>query len=110
LGDQVRNGLTKAFASSGFPGQVTGVGSMFKLIAHDRPVFDYRSQKHTDAEAAALVELQRLLVLKGFHVSSVGMGFLSTVMTSEEIDSFCSATAECLHLMRKQCESELGPR
>ena len=96
LGDRVRAGLTSAFAASGYPGQVTGVGSMFKVIGHQRPVFDYRSQKHTDAEAADIVELQRLLVLKGFHISGAGMGFLSTAMVPGDIDSFCAATEECL--------------
>lgn len=101
LGDRLREGLTRAFASSGYRGQVTGVGSMFKIIGHQRPVFDYRSQKHTDAEAADIVELQRLLVLKGFHISGAGMGFLSTVMVPEEIDRFCEATEECLRELAK---------
>ena len=96
LGDRVRAGLTQAFASSGFPGQVTGVGSMFKIITHQRPVHDYRSQQHTPAESAAMVVLQRLLVLKGFHVSGAGMGFLSTAMVAQDIDNFCAATEECL--------------
>lgn len=100
LGDRVRSGLTKAFESSGFPGQVTGVGSMFKIITHQRPVYDYRSQKHSEAESAAMVELQRLLVLKGFHVSGAGMGFLSTAMVAEDIDSFCAATEECLRQLK----------
>ncbi|MGE3595973.1 MAG: aspartate aminotransferase family protein [Dehalococcoidia bacterium] len=101
LGDRIRSGLTQAFQSSGYPGQVTGVGSMFKLIAHNRPVFDYRSQKHTDAESADLIELQRLLVYKGFHISGAGMGFLSTAMTSEDVDRFCAATEECLTMLQK---------
>lgn len=105
LGDRVREGLTAAFASSGYPGQVTGVGSMFKIIGHQRVVHDYRSQKHTDAEAADIVELQRLLVLKGFHVSGAGMGFLSTVMVPEEIDRFCEATEECLRELVKNTAS-----
>lgn len=96
LGDRAREGLTRAFQSSGYPGQVTGVGSMFKIIGHQRQVVDYRTQKHTDAEAADIVELQRLLVLKGFHISGAGMGFLSTAMVPEEIDRFCEATEECL--------------
>lgn len=96
LGDRVRTGLTKAFESSRYPGQVTGVGSMFKIITHQRPVYDYRSQRHTPEESAAMVELQRLLVLKGFHVSGAGMGFLSTAMVDQDIDSFCAATEECL--------------
>lgn len=102
LGDRVRDGLTAAFASSGYAGQVTGVGSMFKIIGHQRPVFDYRSQRHTEAEAAVIVELQRLLVLKGFHISGAGMGFLSTAMVPEEIDRFCEATEECLRELTKQ--------
>jgi glutamate-1-semialdehyde 2,1-aminomutase len=101
LGDRVREGLTRAFASSGYPGQVTGVGSMFKIMAHQRPVFDFRSQKHSPAEAAAIAELQRMLVLKGFHISGVGMGFLSTAMVPEEIDRFCEATEECLRELAK---------
>ncbi|NIJ17850.1 aspartate aminotransferase family protein [Sphingobium vermicomposti] len=96
LGDRARAGLTAAFASSGFPGQVTGVGSMFKIITHQRPVYDYRSQTHTAAESAAMVELQRMLVLKGFHVSGAGMAFLSTAMVAEDIDKFCAAAEESL--------------
>ena len=100
LGDRVRDGLTKAFEASGYPGQVTGVGSVFKIITHNRPVFDYRSQKHTAAESAAMVELQRLLVLKGYHVSGAGMGFLSTAMVPEDIDGFCAAAEECLSALK----------
>lgn len=101
LGDRVRSGLTRAFEVSGYPGQVTGVGSVFKIITHNRPVYDYRSQKHSDAEAAAMVELQRLLVLKGYHVSGAGMGFLSTAMVAEDMDGFCVAAEECLHMLKQ---------
>ena len=99
LGDQVRHGLTEAFRSAGYPGQVTGVGSLFKLHAHDRPIHDYRSQLHTDAENQTLLKLQKQLVNKGYHVSGTGMGFISTVMTSREIGRFCSVVEECLRLL-----------
>ena len=100
LGAQVRQGLTRAFEAVGYPGQVTGVGSMFKIMAHDRPVFDFRSQKHTEEESAVLLELQRLLVGKDYHVAGTGMGFLSTPMVAEEMDNFCNAVEDCLRKIK----------
>jgi len=42
LGDRVRESLAQAMRNSGYPGQITGHGSIFKIHTHDRPVNDYR--------------------------------------------------------------------
>ncbi len=96
MGDRVRDALAGLFERSGFPAQVTGVGSMFKISGHRRPIVDYRSGFHSEAETKRLLDLQRLLVLEGYHVSSRGNGFVSTVMTDEEMDGFVAAVARCI--------------
>jgi glutamate-1-semialdehyde 2,1-aminomutase len=95
LGERLRQGVTKAFADANFPGQVTGLSSMFTLFGHRRPVVDYRSAFSTKAEAKKIELLQGALTLKGYHIARIGKGFLSTPMTEAEIDGFIDAVAEC---------------
>jgi len=76
------------FAESGWPGQVTGVASMFRILGHQRLVVDYRSCYHSEAEAKRVHDLQAALLLEGFHLGSKGMGFLSTPMTEATIAAF----------------------
>ncbi|HEX9523003.1 MAG TPA: aspartate aminotransferase family protein [Reyranella sp.] len=92
LGDRVRESLARAIGNSGYPGQITGHGSIFKIHTHDRPVNDYRSAWSTPAETADLDALQRGLLRRGFLISTKGNGFLSTAMTAAELDDFVAAT------------------
>ena len=93
LTDRLVGEVNKAFARSGFPGQVTGFGSSFMVFGHSRPVTDYRSGYSTAEEAKRVTALQHALTLDGFHIARTGKGFLSTPMTEADVDSFISAVS-----------------
>jgi glutamate-1-semialdehyde 2,1-aminomutase len=99
LGDHARRAISGAIAASGYPAQVTGMGSIFHLHLHSRPISDYRSSYAEPAEAAALRLLQQRLLRRGYLISPTGGGFLPTVMTKEIIDGFASALREELEVL-----------
>lgn len=99
LGGRLRDQIANLFDASDFPGQITGVSSMFKISGHRRPITDYRSSYHDARESRLVEDLQAGLVLEGFHISSKGMGFLSTVMNDTDIESFVGGVARALDKM-----------
>ena len=42
LGEALRARVRAAIAAAGVPAQVTGMGSLFRLHLHDRPIHTYR--------------------------------------------------------------------
>ncbi len=96
LGDHARRVATQAFAQAGRAGQVTGVGGLFHLHLHDRPITDYRSAYPQDGEAAAVKALHRGLIDAGFILAPKLAGYLSTVMTFDQLDAFGEALAGVL--------------
>ena len=94
LGDHARRAIARAIAASGYPAQVTGVGSIFHLHLHARAINDYRSSYGEPAEYAALRLLQQRLLQRGYLISTTGGGFLPTVMTKEIIDSFAAVLVD----------------
>lgn len=100
LGSRARRGIAHVFEKTGFTGQITGIGSMFKIAGHRRAIVDYRTNFHSEEENALVQRLQEALLMEGYHVSSKGMGFISTVMTSEEIDAFIAAVARSVERLR----------
>lgn len=93
LNERLVAGLNEAFARSGFPGQVTGFASSFKVYGHTRPITDYRSGFSTPQEADRVAALQRALTVEGFHIARNGKGFLSTPMTEADIDGFVNVVS-----------------
>lgn len=91
LGSRLRDGLAKVFSRTGWPGQVTGIASMFRILGHQRRVVDYRSCYHDAAESLRVRQLQAALLSEGFYMSTLGMGFLSTPMVEADIDAFLEA-------------------
>ncbi|MDA0813000.1 MAG: aspartate aminotransferase family protein [Verrucomicrobia bacterium] len=100
-GEQARTGLRNAFDRAGRPGQVTGVGSMFQIHFHDRPMTDYRSAYLTTAEKAMAKVVHRGMLDRGFILSPRCSGFLSTVMTSAEITDLAAAFAMTLEVAQE---------
>lgn len=93
LGERTRVGLSKAIARSGFPAQVTGAGTLFRIHMTDRPISDYRSSNPTGEEKAGLAFLNRYLLNHGIALTPTGLGSLSTPMTEREVDTL-DATLE----------------
>ncbi|WP_374440363.1 aspartate aminotransferase family protein [Stella sp.] len=94
LGDHFRQRVTAAIAGTGLPAQVTGMGSLFRIHPHRRPVHDYRTAYPTDAEKALMGRLHPWLVEQGFLLTPNLSGALSTPMTEAEVDAVAEALAE----------------
>lgn len=90
-GDRLREAMNAAFSARGVEGQVTGVGSLFRIHYHATPITDYRSG-YPSAEAGTRVKnLHRLLLNEGFLVAVNCSGNVSTAHTDAEIEQFLAA-------------------
>lgn len=88
LGDRARDGIAAAMQEAGMPGQVTGLGSLFRIHVHNRPLSDYRSMLMTQSEKDLLAGIVGHMRDNGVFVNERGVCSLSTPMTESEIDIF----------------------
>lgn len=95
LGERVRRVLNEAFRAARVPGQVTGIGSLFKIHLTARPLRDFRDTRLQPAERERHDRLLGFLE-RGFLLGSNGAGNLSTVMTDADIDSLAGAVSDGL--------------
>jgi glutamate-1-semialdehyde 2,1-aminomutase len=96
LGEPLRRHATAAFAAAGVPGQLTGDGSLFRILLTTTPVTDYRSSLAGALPASQMARLHYLLLEQGVIVSTSGLGCLSTPMGGAEIDAFVGALGRAL--------------
>jgi glutamate-1-semialdehyde 2,1-aminomutase len=101
LGDRIRTGVAEIFSRRGVRGQITGMGSIFKIHMHTRPIIDHRSHYASDEEARILTEVQIELLKRGHLISAKGYGFITTPMTNANIDDFLSAADDVVDTLRK---------
>jgi glutamate-1-semialdehyde 2,1-aminomutase len=101
LGEMVRAGVAEIFRRRGMQAQVTGMGSIFKIHMHTRPILDHRSHFSSDAEIRALGHFQIELLKRGHLIATRGYGFIATPMTSADIDSFLSVVDEVAATFRE---------
>lgn len=94
LGAYARRVIAEAISASGYPAQVTGTGSIFKIHMHTRPISEYRSAYATEAEDHAIHDLQQRLLTRGYLISTKAMGFLSTPTVRADLDGFAIALQE----------------
>jgi glutamate-1-semialdehyde 2,1-aminomutase len=99
LGDRARAGVAKAFEEAGFPGQVTGMGSLLRFHVHRRPLTDYRSSLMTASEKETLASLVRYLREHGLFVNDRGVCSLSTPMGEDEVDTLIAGFRNALHVV-----------
>jgi glutamate-1-semialdehyde 2,1-aminomutase len=95
LGARCRARLAEAFRATGVPGQVTGDGSLFRLLLTARPLRSYRDGPDAAAEARARRLFQRLLAA-GVLVNTNGLGCLSTPMGEPEVEEIGAALERAL--------------
>jgi len=86
LGEHVRSDLNEAFALSGQPGQVTGVGSLFKIHMKKTEITDYRSAYPSQDQIRRFDDLYQYLLNHGVLIGGQRLGALSTVMTDQDLD------------------------
>jgi glutamate-1-semialdehyde 2,1-aminomutase len=91
LGEHARRVAARAFQAAGASGQVTGVGGMFAIHLHERPITDYRSSYPVGDEAARGKALHLALLEAGFIMSPKISAFMSTAMTTDDIDRYGAA-------------------
>jgi glutamate-1-semialdehyde 2,1-aminomutase len=96
LGDKARTGVAAAMKSVGMAGQVTGLGSLFRIHVHDRPLSDYRSMLMMADEKAILAGIVGYMRGHGFFVNERGVCSLSTPMGDTEIDAFLDCFKDAL--------------
>ncbi len=96
LGDHARVRIAETIAAAGWDGQVTGVGSNFIVHPHRRPIRDYRTAWRAPDERRKAAALQRGLLQRGVFLAGTGAGFISTVTTEADLDTFADALAAVL--------------
>jgi glutamate-1-semialdehyde 2,1-aminomutase len=88
LGQRIRDGIAGAFAKTGIDGQVTGDGSLFRILMTSAPLVDYRTALAAEAQAPALARVLATLRNNGVLIANTGLGALSTPMGEAEVDLF----------------------
>jgi glutamate-1-semialdehyde 2,1-aminomutase len=95
-GEQLRQSLSDIIRLSEVEWQVTGAGSLFRLIPTRGPLTDYRSAHLTREQSERAAALHWELMNHGVFIGSGGFGCLSTPMGSDEIESVVSAVETVL--------------
>jgi glutamate-1-semialdehyde 2,1-aminomutase len=96
LGAQLREGLAEALDGARVRGQVSGMGSLFHIHLHDRPLKDYRSANPTREEAARVATLHRALLAHSVVTTPALVGCLSTPMGETEVNALVDAFSAAL--------------
>ena len=96
LGRYAREKIRTAFEKIGFPGQVSGVGSMYQIHFHERELIDYRTAYQSTEESKMTRKVHREMQDKGFILSPRCSGFLSTVSTEGEVEEMADAFEDTL--------------
>src|SRR5256884_5653465 len=85
LGERVRSNLNEAFALSGQPGQVTGVGSLFQIHMKKTEITDYRSVYPSQDQIRRFDDLYQYLLNHGVLIAPERkVSSFSTVMTDPD--------------------------
>ena len=91
LGRRLRNESNAVLARAGEPAQVTGDGSVFRIMMTADPIIDYRSSVLGASPPARQGALHKNLLDEGVILSKDGLGCLSTPMGNAEVDGFLTA-------------------
>jgi glutamate-1-semialdehyde 2,1-aminomutase len=89
------------FAAAGEPAQLTGEGSLFRLLMTAEPIVDYRSSIRKASRQERFNRLHQNLLEEGIIISKEGLGCLSTPMGEAEVDQFVKAMERAVTKLRK---------
>ena len=101
LGDLLRKRTNEVFAAAGEPAQLTGEGSLFRLLMTAEPVVDYRTSIRKASPQERFNRLHQNLLEEGIIISKEGLGCLSTPMGESEVDQFVNAMGRAVTKLRK---------
>jgi glutamate-1-semialdehyde 2,1-aminomutase len=94
LGDRLRSGVRRVLRRRGYPGQITGTGSLFWLHHTRRRLSDFRSARPDDPQAPLRTFMA--LINEGMLVTQRGLGACSAAMTAADVDRFVEALGRAL--------------
>jgi len=100
MSTRLRSRLNDLFKKSNQKGQVTGEGSLFRVMMVDRPLKNYRDTIDADADARCY-KLFVTLLDTGIMIGSNGLACLSTSMGEAELDQIEAAFERALSEMDK---------
>jgi len=101
MGGGLRQRLNAVFRKSGQSGQVTGDGSLFRLMTIGRPLRNYRDSVEPGADARSS-RLFMALLDAGIMVNDNGLGCLSTPMGEAELDRIEAALERALATLARE--------
>ncbi|HYB20332.1 MAG TPA: aspartate aminotransferase family protein [Thermodesulfobacteriota bacterium] len=102
LGQAARSKLSALFERTGFEAQVSGWGSLFRIIMSRRKLADYRSSLVSAEAKAAGQELFLGLMARGVAITSTLFGSMSTPMTMDEINTLVDAVEDTIGEMKRR--------
>ena len=91
LGDELRRRASEVLAEADFPAQVSGQGSLFRIVAGRDELVNYRSVPQDRETAERLAELHLRLLGAGVILGGKGTGCLSTPMDRGDVNAFVEA-------------------
>jgi glutamate-1-semialdehyde 2,1-aminomutase len=94
LGERLRDGVARLMRRLRYPGQVSGLGSLFWIHHTRRRLTDFRSALPEDPTAPARVFMEMLN--EGFLMSQRGLGACSLAMADADVDRFVEALGRAL--------------
>jgi glutamate-1-semialdehyde 2,1-aminomutase len=98
--DVLRKRLNDLLQRSPFPGQVTGLGSLFRFVMTDTPLHDYRDIITPEIKELGYRFFNAMLD-NGVMINSNGLACLSTPMGEEELQFIESACDRALADMKR---------
>ncbi len=100
-GEEVRSGLREIVRLLEVDWQVTGAGSLFRLVPTKQPLSDYRSAHLSPDESAKASALHWEMLNRGLFVGSGGFGCLSTPMTGADISEVLQVAEDALRSVER---------
>ncbi len=101
IGARLRTRSNEVLKRMGEKAQLTGDGSLFRILMTNEPVVDYRSSVRNAAPASRFQQLHLNLLDEGFIVGRDGLACLSTPMTDAEVDAFVSGLERAVEKLQK---------
>jgi len=97
---ELRNAANNAIKLADIPACVTGRGSMFRIHLRETAPLSYRSSIGSESEKLCLAALLDYLFDNGLLMTETCTGFLSTAMTSVEVDQFAQILLDGLRQIK----------
>jgi glutamate-1-semialdehyde 2,1-aminomutase len=96
LAGAARTRLSALFQRLGFEAQVTGAGSLFRIVMSRQPLVGYRSSLVSAESRATGRRLYLGLMARGVALSNALFGCMSTPMTMREVDTLVGAVEDTI--------------